>query len=384
MSIDGLLESVRSLAPLVEAERRSLDGERELSPRLIEPLMEAGLFRLWAPKELGGAELDPVSGLRVIAAVSALDGSVGWNVMISSAYSFFAGRLSARAAEQIYGGRRAVVAGQLEPGGKADMVVGGYRASGRWPFGSGCKQATWFLAQCVVHENGNARPGVAGRPEVRLIFVPADRCRIHDTWYVSGLRGTGSHDYSIEDVDVATDYSFDLFADQPTRQEPLYAFPVIPFVTSAVAAVPIGIARAALGAFKGLAKTKRSFGSPQMLSEHPSTQRELGRAELYLRSAEGLLFQAVDAMWQTVKAGKPPTLEQRAEVRMGCVNAGVSAAEAVDIVYNLGGSGSIFEKNLLERCFRDVHVATQHVAVAPKTLEVVGRVFLGMEPQGLI
>jgi alkylation response protein AidB-like acyl-CoA dehydrogenase len=219
---------------------------------------------------------------------------------------------------------------------------------------------------------------------VRLIFVPADRCRIHDTWYVSGLRGTGSHDYSIEDVDVATDYSFDLFADQPTRQEPLYAFPVIPFVTSAVAAVPIGIARAALGAFKGLAKTKRSFGSPQMLSEHPSTQRELGRAELYLRSAEGLLFQAVDAMWQTVKAGKPPTLEQRAEVRMGCVNAGVSAAEAVDIVYNLGGSGSIFEKNLLERCFRDVHVATQHVAVAPKTLEVVGRVFLGMEPQGLI
>ena len=131
MSIDGLLESVRSLAPLVEAERRSLDGERELSPRLIEPLMEAGLFRLWAPKELGGAELDPVSGLRVIAAVSALDGSVGWNVMISSAYSFFAGRLSARAAEQIYGGRRAVVAGQL--GARGEGRYGRRRLSREWP-----------------------------------------------------------------------------------------------------------------------------------------------------------------------------------------------------------------------------------------------------------
>jgi len=89
-------------------------------------------------------------------------------------------------------------------------------------------------------------------------------------------------------------------------------------------------------------------------------------------------------LFRNAGAGKVPALEQRAEVRMGCVNAGVSAAAAVDIVYNLGGSGSIFERNLLERCFRDIHVATQHVAVAPKTLEVVGRVFLGMEPQGLI
>lgn len=221
MSIEPLLESVRSLAPLVAAERRTLDAERELSPRLIDPLIDTGLLRLWAPKGLGGAKLDPLSGLRVITALSALDGSVGWNVMIASAYSFFAGRLSARAADHIFRDRRAVVAGQLEPGGKAEIVDGGYRASGRWPFGSGCKQATWFLAQCVVHENENARPGAAGRPEVRLVFVPADRCSIHDTWHVSGLRGTGSHDYSIADVDVAAEYSFDLYADQPTRPEPL-------------------------------------------------------------------------------------------------------------------------------------------------------------------
>jgi alkylation response protein AidB-like acyl-CoA dehydrogenase len=384
MSADRLLDSVRGLAPLIEAERPNLDTDRELPARLADPLMDAGLLRLWTPREFGGAELDPVSGLRVIAAVSELDGSVGWNVMISSAYTFFAGRLPARVAAHVYGGDRAAVAGQLEPGGKAELIDGGYRVSGRWPFGSGCKQATWFLAQCVVHENGNARPGVAGRPEVRLVFVPAEKCRIHDTWHVSGLRGTGSHDYSMEDVPVPAEYTFDLFADQPTRREPLYSFPVIPFVTAAVASVPIGIARAALRIFKELAKSKRSSYSPQALSEHPAAQRELGRAELHMRSAELLLFHAVGDIWETVKAGKPVTLEQRAAARIGCVNAGVSAAEAVDIVYNLGGSASIFEKNLLERCFRDVHTASQHIAVAPKTLEVVGQVLLGMEPQGLI
>jgi indole-3-acetate monooxygenase len=219
---------------------------------------------------------------------------------------------------------------------------------------------------------------------MRLVFVPADRCRIHDTWHVSGLRGTGSHDYSIEDVDVSDEYCFDLLADQPTRAERLYAYPVVPMLFAVVASVPVGIARAALQAFKTIAKTKKSFPSTQTLSEHPTVQGELAGAEISARSAEMLLFHAVEDMWQTVQSGTPPTLEQRAAVRLGCINAGVSAAQAVDIVYNLGGSDSIFEKHPLERCFRDVHAATQHGAVAPKGLEVAGRVFLGMEPKGFI
>jgi len=382
--LTSLLSAVQSLAPTIAAERERLDTERELSPGLIDALVEAGLFRLWTPRELGGAELDPVSGLRVIAAVSELDGSVGWNVMISSAYSFFAGRLPGPAAETIYGDRRAAVAGQLQPGGTAELIDRGYRVSGRWPFGSGSQQATWFLAQCAVHGNGAPRPARGGAPAMRLVFVPADHCHIHDTWHVSGLRGTGSHDYSMEDVEVATEYGFDLFADRPTRTEPLYACPLVPIVTAAPASVPVGIARAALQAFKSIAKTKKSFPSTQTLSEHPTVQQEYGRAEMYARSAELLLFQAVTDMWESVQAGTPPTLEQRAACRLGCINAGINAAQAVDIVYTLAGADSIFEKHALERCFRDVHAATQHAAVAPKGLEVPGRVLFGMKPKGII
>lgn len=381
---ERLLEYVRILAPLVEAERQDLDAKRELSPRLLDALITGGLFRLWLPRRLGGAELDPVSGLRVIAAAAALDGSVGWNVMVAAAYGIFAGRLSARAAAQVFGDRRAAVAGHLAPFGKAIVIKGGYRATGRWPFGSGGKHATWFLARCMVHQNGRARRGPTGRPETRLLFVPAGECRIHDTWHVSGLRGTGSHDYSMKNVSVPVAYSIDILADRPTRSEPLYAFPAIPLVEAAVAAVPIGIARAAVDAFTELAKTQRGYRSRRPLRVDPAAQRELGRAELHVRSAEALLFTAVDDMWRTVRTGRRPALEQRARLRMGCVNAGVSAAEAVDIVYRLGGSASIFEGNRIERCFRDVHTATQHGALAPRTLEVVGRVLLGLDPQGLL
>jgi indole-3-acetate monooxygenase len=381
---EHLLEYVRMLAPLVEAERGDLDAKRELSPTLLDALVSAGFFRLWVPRRLGGAELDPVSGLRVIAAVAALDGSVGWTVMVAAAYGIFAGRLSARAAAHIFGDPRAAVAGHLAPFGTAEVVEGGYRATGRWPFGSGGRHATWFLARCTVQRSGRARRGPAGRPETRLLFVPAAECRIHDTWHVGGLRGTGSHDYSIKNVTVPAAYSLDLTADRPTRPERLYAFPAVPFVEAAVAAVPIGIARAALDAFKELARTKRPHRSRRSLRFDPTAQRELGRAELHVRSAEALLFTAVDEVWRTATARRRPTLEQRARLRMGCVNAGASAAEAVDIVYRLGGSASIFEGNRLERAFRDVHTATQHGALAPQTLEVVGRVLLGLDPQGLL
>jgi len=381
---ERLLEYVRILAPLVEAERRDLGTKRELSPSLLDALHTSGLFRLWLPRRLGGAELDPVSGLQVIAAVSALDGSVGWNVMVAAAYGIFAGRLPARAAARVFGDRRAAVAGHLAAFGKAEVIKGGYRATGRWPFGSGSRHATWFLARCTVHRNGRARRGPTGRLETRLLFVPARACRIHDTWRVGGLRGTGSHDYSMKDVTVPAEYSIDIRADRPTRPERLYAFPAIPFVEAAVAAVPIGIARAALDAFTDLARTRRAYRSRRLLRADPTTQGEIGRAELHVRSADALLSTAVDDMWRAVKAGRRPTLEQRAQLRVGCVNAGESAAEAVDIVYRLGGAASIFEGNRIERCFRDVHTASQHGALAARTLDLVGQVRLGVDPQGLL
>ena len=379
MRAERLLEAVRALAPLVEAERARLDRERALSPGLVDALVEAGLFRLWTPRRLGGAELDPVAGLRVIAAVAALDGSVGWNVMVASTHGFLAGRLPAAAAREVFGDRRAVVAGQLEPGGLAEVVKGGYRVSGRWPFASGCRHATWLLAHCVVAAGARRRAG--GRPTTRLVFVPVDRARIHDTWRVSGLRGTGSHDYSLDGVLVPAAYAIDAFADEPTRPERLYAYPVIPFVTGAVGAVPIGIARGAIEELTRLARTRKRAGRP--LAEDATVQQGIARAEIHARAAESLLLEAVDDMWRTVKRGKPPTLEQRAHVRMACVNAGESAAAAVDLVWGLAGSRAIFEDAALERRFRDVHAATQHVALSPRTLEMAGRVLLGLEPLGL-
>src|SRR5260370_1048923 len=209
MRAERLLEAVRALAPLVEAERARLDRERALSPGLVDALGEAGLFRLWAPRRLGGAE-----------------------------------------------------------------------------------------------------GGAGGRPTTRLVFVPVDGARIHDTWRVSGLRGTGSHDYSLDGVMVPAAHTIDAFADEPTRSERLYAYPVIPFVTGAVGAVPIGIARGAIEELTRLARTRKRAGRP--LAEDATVPQGIARAEIHARPAERLPLEAVDDMWRTVKRGKPAALEQRA------------------------------------------------------------------------
>jgi len=378
-----------SLAPLVEEARARIDRDRELPETLGAALADAGLFATFAPREYGGLELDPVAGLRAVAAVAELDGSVAWNAMVAGAHSFFAGRLPQTAAREIYTAPRAAVAGQLQPGGRAEVTDGGYRASGRWSFASASKHATWFIAQCIVLENGelragrDRRPGLQEVPDLRLVFVPADRVRIHDTWHVSGLRGTGSNDYSIDEVDVPAEYTVDLLADEPTRPEPLYRFPAVLMLMGSVAAVPVGIARGAVEAFKDFARTKTASPKPVPMSESPVVQMELARAEIAARSAELLLFTAMEDVWETVRAGHAVSMAQRAQVRLGCVNAGTAAARAVDTVYNLAGSSAIFEKNPFERRFRDVHAATAHAAVHQRALEPCGQTLLGLEPQGV-
>ena len=54
------------------------------------------------------------------------------------------------------------------------------------------------------------------------------------------------------------------------------------------------------------------------------------------------------------------------------------SAQTVDLIYDASGltAGSI--DCAIERCWRDVNVARQHITLATTRFEVVGRVYLGM------
>jgi indole-3-acetate monooxygenase len=378
--VGGLIEAVRRLKPEIDAIRDDLDRRRRLPVALVEAMRTAGIFSLWLPRTLGGPALNVVDFIKVVEELARFDGSVGWCASVGACYSRLAGYLAPDVADKIFDGGRSVLAGTLNPTGKAVAVADGYRVTGRWAYGSGIEHSTWTIGNCVVHDGDVPRLEASGAPEVRLMIFPTSAAEIIDTWHVGGLRGTGSHDYRVADLFVAQDHSLPGFAPAPTVPGTLYALPMITVFGVAVAAVPLGIARAAIDALVELAQAKRPMGSAVLLRDKPAIQADVGRAESLLRSARAFLFEAMQELWDEVEGGAPASLRKRALVRLANVHASAASAEVVDLMHSAGGGTSVYESSRLERCFRDVHAATQHIAVATSNFEIAGRVLLGLDP----
>jgi alkylation response protein AidB-like acyl-CoA dehydrogenase len=298
--------------------------------------------------------------------------------MIGSTSSVLAGYLSDAEARAIYR-PCAVSGGTFAPQGRALAGDGGFRVSGRWAFASGCQHCAWLMGGAVVVDGTEPRRLPSGAPDARLFLFPAGEAEILDTWDVSGLRGTGSHDIAVRDVLVPAARSISLVTDRPTATGPLYAFPVFGLLALGIASVALGIARRALDELEALAADKVPSLARRTLRDRPVVQAETAEAEATLGAARAFVLEAIDAGWRTAIAGDPLPIPARARLRMAATHAARAAARAVDVAYGAGGGTAIYAKSPLQRCFRDVHAVTQHTMVQPATYELIGRVLLGVD-----
>jgi alkylation response protein AidB-like acyl-CoA dehydrogenase len=375
------LERARALEPLVRELRDEGERNRELPKPIWQAMREAGLFSMWVPRALGGAEVELETMVRVVEELARQDGSVGWNMMIAGNTSILWSLLTQdTAASIIRDDPNTVLAGTILGGhGVATPVEGGYRVNGHWPFASGCHQADWIVASCEVLDDGeHPRLGLDGNPSVHAFVVPVSDCDILDTWYTTGLRGTGSHDFEINDVFVPEERFFASIGGQSYHPGPLYNTMITNVWGYNVSAVALGIARDALDSFAELAQTKTSSRNPVPLASRELTQARLGEAEAKLRSARAYLYEACRENWALLSAGQPVPLDVAANNRLAYANATERAVEAVEMVYTMGGSAAVYTTSRIERCFRDVHMVTQHGVVGPAGYALAGRCFLGI------
>jgi alkylation response protein AidB-like acyl-CoA dehydrogenase len=295
------------------------------------------------------------------------------------AYSAIAGHLPPDVAHRIYSGGRTVVAGAVKPNGKAFFADDGYRVTGHWAYGSGITHSSWTLGGCVVHDANGPRKGPDGEPEVRQVLFPTSATEVIDTWRVSGLRGTGSHDYRVGDVFVSESYTIPFPPQAVAQGGGLYAVPLLSLLCLAIAAVPLGIARAAIDEVSVLATAKAPQGSRTLLRDKPIVQAAVARAEALLGSARCYLIATAGRLWDEAARGAV-SMHQRAPFRLACAHAARASAEARDLMYDVAGGSAIYEAGHLARCFRDVHACTQHIATATSNFELVGRVLFGLDP----
>lgn len=360
------IESVRRLGPTIAARADEIEGARRLPLDLVAELKAAGVFRLAVPRRLGGAEAPLADHQLVVRELARADGSVGWTAMIGSAAPVILGMLPLATFDAIYAdGPDVVLAGSFRPSGVAHPVDGGFRVSGRWGFASGCQHADWFIAHCVVDDGRE--------PPLRMAVLPAADVEVLDTWWVSGLCGTGSHDFIVDDVLVPEERTFAVF-DEGGLEGPLGRIPELAISSLSFAAVALGVAEGALHELRTLAGAKIPMFSDAPLAANPLFRHEFGRAHTHLRAAAALHGCEVDALWATAVRGEVFTPEQRARARATAAWVTTAGASVADTAYTLGGGSALYRSNPLQRRLRDAHALTQHFAVKADILTLAGAV----------
>lgn len=382
-----LVQAAAALQPSLRRYREEIEREQRLPPALVEQLHAAGFYRMVIPRSLGGLQVDPLTYLRVVELLSEGAGSVGWNVCNNSIGQLVTLGLPDEGVHEIYPpGHATVIAGTaVQGGGQAVPVEGGYRVSGHWTFGSGCQEAVWMLGSFQILDGGEPRRRPDGGSLYwRGVFRREEAKVVPGSWDVAGLRGTGSFDWTVQDVflpERRTCPHVGVPLDNQWSRWPgiTYALPSQAWVGPHHSSVITGIARAGIDALIALAVEKTPRGRTGMLCENPQVQEAVGRADAILNAGRVYRSAMIAELWNTIAAGNETTLEQRARCRLASTYAADSAREAMDLVYRLGGSTSFKRETRLAECWRDLHVVGQTVTIAPEWYPIGGRAFLGMD-----
>lgn len=292
--------------------------------------------------------------------------------------------LRALAAEDMLGrDPLGVIGGSIAGIGKAVVQKDGYLVSGRWPYASGCQHCGWLLALCQVIDGDQPRMTTGGAPEMRIVHVPRAKVTIlDDTWDVSGLVGTGSHDFVVEPVFIPEGYTWQFAPGNPRGKHyrnPLYQFPLVALFRLPVSAVALGIAQGAVDAWLALAPSKRAVIAPGVLRDQPLVQARIAEVVALVDSSRAWLHAAIRRAWEATLNGESVSVAGRAELLLAAVNATRRAAEAVQLVYGLAGGSANYRYSSFRRSLRDVHAVTQHVGMYPQ-YEEAGRMILGLQP----
>jgi alkylation response protein AidB-like acyl-CoA dehydrogenase len=382
------VQAAAALRSVIRAYHDELEREQRLPKALVERFHAAGFYRLVRPRELGGLQADPLTYLRTVELLSEGSGSVGWNLCNNNIAQLVTLGLPDAGIREIYGpgGDVAVAGTAVQGGGRAVPVDGGYRVTGRWPFGTGCQESPWMLGSFQILDGDQLRLSPDGASVYwRGVFHRAETQIVAGSWDVSGLRATGSFDWTVDDVflpERRTMVHAGVPLDNQWSHWPglSYALPAQAWVGPHHSAVITGIARAGIDALIELAVEKTPRGRTGRLCDNPQVQDAIGRADAILNAGRAYRSATITEVWNTIAAGEDTTLEQRARCRLAAVHAADCAREAMDLVYRQGGSTSYRRESRLAECWRDLQVVGQAVTIMPEWYPMGGRVFMKMDP----
>ena len=377
--MQDVIEAARRLAPRIRAASDEIEAARRLPADIADAMAEARLLTLLSPANCGGADVDPLTAIRAVEQLGRADGSVGWLATNSSYEAVFLAWLSPSTVERMRASDRNIrMAGAIQPQGTAYAVDGGYRVSGHWDFVSGIVHANWVSVGAFLLDGpgGERLRDARGGTATRVFFMLPGDGRVVDHWDTMGMRGTGSHDFVVDDAFVPADQT--MHADEaPYADGPRYRLPFSKmWGWSLHGGNALGIARGALEDLRVLSQHSASKVTPDLLRDRPHVQLAVGEAEAIVRAARAWLFEAAGAAWESAESEGADFDAREREAQLALMHAVHEAARAVGVLYDAVGTPAIFRANRLERAFRDLNVAKHHIAASRRHYQAIGEAML--------
>lgn len=379
-AVQLVLDAVEKLIPEFEARAVEAETLRTMPPDLSAMVKSAGLFRLALPRTLGGMELDLETIVRVVERVSRADASAGWTLLIGMGSTAFFAWLDPAVAKEMIGDNPDFCSSCVfGPMGQAVPDGNSFTVNGRWSFNSGCMHSEWLQFGVFVMDGATPRFRDGQTPDWRFAFIPRADVTIEDTWDSLGLRGTGSHHVTVSGANVPEEHLAAPVFDLARHDGPMWRLPLFTFIGPVMAAFPLGVARRALDEFTEIARRKFRGGPLDAVAQDGHAQAHLAKAEAGLQAARAFLYEVVGELWESCVAGDSPTPQQRARTTLACNHAMRAGVEAVDAVYPFAGAEAVMRGGVVERCFRDIHTANQHIIFSSNRLKSYAKLQFGID-----
>jgi indole-3-acetate monooxygenase len=368
---------VSALAEQIEARVDEAAAAATLTPDVVEALESSDLFRMGLPRGLGGYEVDPVTQLRTMETLAYIDGSTAWAVAIGNSSSFFAWLDQSAALDLLDGRPGRPVSSVFASTARGVEVDGGYRVSGRWNWASGSPHAALFvMGFAVVGEEGQPRTA-DDQPLQRWGVFAAGDVEVQSNWLgAAGLRASGSHAVVIDDAFVPTENTLMPYREAPVADGALYRLPFITLVRSALIGIPLGVARRALDELNVLCRNKTR--DSLLVALDGDVQIRFAQAEAALRASRTFLLDVTERTFAAAADGQEVPLQLRTEYTLASQLAVSSSVAAANLAFDIAGASAAAAGDPIQRCWRDVNVASQHILFGRNKWRGAGAALLGV------
>jgi alkylation response protein AidB-like acyl-CoA dehydrogenase len=381
-SPEMMIARATALLPRLRERATRCEQARQLLPETFADFMDADLFKLNQPVRWGGYEYDWDWHCEMIAELARACPSSAWVYGVLNDHQSFVGLYPLEAQHDIWGdNRKALVSSSYMPNGKAQPVDGGFKLSGHWKFSSGCDYAQWAVLGGMV-------PDADGAGQTAYNFlVPMRDYRLIDTWFVTGLQGTGSKDLVIDDCFVPAHRALpsSMCNDGTTPGGALTDQPVCKrqFASSScytIAAAGVGAAQGALDLFIDSIRGRSSRGGTK-IAELPTQQLRLADAAIEVDCSYMLMRRSMRETTEILRRGDKPDIETRARNRRDAAYSVLLATRAVDRLQAGLGGAAINIDHPMQRYFRDIHAIAAHLYTSWDMAGIIyGRIKLGFDP----